>query len=79
MFTYCRHCAPPNLCVAQSSPVIAREKLIAKLRELGYRFKKDQWRVSLFANGVKRAQIQKKDFLEEQTIRQVLRRMPIED
>lgn len=53
--------------------MIAREKLIAKLRELGYSFKKDSWRVSVFKRGTHRAEVRKRDFLEEQTVRQTLR------
>lgn len=53
--------------------MIARDRLINKLRELGYTFKRDAWRVSIWKKGTHRVEVRKKDFLEEETVRQMLR------
>jgi hypothetical protein len=53
--------------------MIARERLVNKLKEIGYRFKRDAWRVTMFRNGTRRVEVPKRDFLQDETVAQILR------
>ena len=53
--------------------MLRREAVIAKLRDIGYRFKKDAWRVSIFTRGTHRSMVPKKDLLEQETVCHLLR------
>lgn len=53
--------------------MVRRERLINKLRELGFRFKRDAWRVQFWQKGQLRPVIPKRDFLDEETVAQILR------
>jgi hypothetical protein len=53
--------------------VIARERVINKLRELGFSFRKDHWRVSMFRKGPLRVEVPKKDLLEDAWVRSQFR------
>lgn len=52
---------------------VSREHLINKLRELGYKFKRDCWRVSMYKRGTHRVEVRKRDFLDEDAVRSMLR------
>jgi hypothetical protein len=53
--------------------MVRRERLINKLRELGFRFKRDAWRVQLWQKGMLRPEIPKRDLLDEETVCNILR------
>lgn len=53
--------------------MVRRERLINKLRELGFRFKRDAWRVQLWQRGMLRPQIPKRDLLDQETVSHILR------
>ena len=53
--------------------MVRRERVVNKLRELGFRFKRDAWRVQLWQKGMQRPEIPKRDFLDEETVFHILR------
>ncbi len=53
--------------------MVRRERLINKLRELGYTFKRDAWRVQIWKRGTHRPAIPKQDLLDEETVASILR------
>lgn len=52
-----------------------RERIIAKLRELGYKFKRDAWRVQIFRNPATMhlVQVRKRDDVDDDWVRSVLK------
>lgn len=52
-----------------------RDRIIAKLRELGYSFKQDAWRVQVFRHSVTlhSIQVRKRDDIDDDWVRSVLR------
>jgi len=52
-----------------------RDRIISKLRELGYSFKQDAWRVQIFRNSVTlhSIQVRKRDDIDDDWVRSVLR------
>ena len=53
--------------------MVPRQRLINKLREMGYRFKRDAWRVQFWIKGTHRPAIPKRDLLDDETVTQILR------
>jgi len=45
-----------------------REQVINKIREVGYHFKKDHWRVSLFKKGTHRIEVPKRDIISDEWV-----------
>ncbi len=54
---------------------IRRERLVNKLRDLGYKLKQDAWRVTIFRHPVSMrvVSVPKRDLLSEEFVRSVLR------
>jgi len=50
-----------------------RERFIAKLRELGYSFRRDAWRVQLWRKGTHEVSVRKRDHIDDDWVRQTLR------
>lgn len=61
--------------------MIPRERLINKLRAIGYTFKRDAWRVQFFKKGTHRAEVPKRDLIAPETAMNILRQcgVPAED
>lgn len=55
--------------------MLPRERVIAKLRELGFHFKKDSWRISLYKRGVERVEVPKRDMIDDDWVRSTFRRL----
>lgn len=58
-----------------ASSMLPRERVIAKLRELGFHFKRDSWRVSLYKRGVERVEVPKRDLIDADWVRSTFRRL----
>ncbi len=54
-----------------------REQVINKLRECGFRFKKDSWRVSLFkrSSDMRRVEVPKRDIIADEWVRSTFRQI----
>jgi hypothetical protein len=50
-----------------------REQAINKLKEHGYRFKRDAWRVTVFKKGTHRVEVPKRDILSDEWVRSAFR------
>lgn len=57
--------------------MVARERLINKLRSIGYSFKRDAWRVQFFKNGTHRALVPKRDLIDDDTAASILRQCDV--
>lgn len=53
--------------------MVLRERLINKLRALGYRFKRDAWRVQIWCKGTHRPMIPKRDLMDDEFVVTLLR------
>lgn len=49
-----------------------RERVINKLRELKYKFRRDAWRVSIWKKGTHEVHVPKRDILSEDWVRSTL-------
>ncbi len=49
--------------------MIGRHAVINRLKEAGYRFKRDAWRVSFFKKGTHLVGVPKRDLIEEDWVR----------
>lgn len=52
-----------------------REQVINKIKEMGYRFKRDAWRVSVFKKqgGTHRIEVPKRDIISDEWVRGAFR------
>jgi hypothetical protein len=52
-----------------------RDRIVSKLRELGYNFKQDAWRVTIYRHPVTlhMVQVRKRDDIDDDWVRSVLR------
>ena len=51
---------------------VPRERVIAKLKSVGYAFYKDAWRVSIFKLGTHQVHIPKRDLLDAEVVQSIL-------
>jgi len=54
-----------------------REHVINKLKEAGYRFKRDCWRVSVFKKSTHRVEVPKRDIIDDEWVRSAFRQAGI--
>ncbi len=54
-----------------------RECVINKLKSVGYRFKRDAWRVTVFKRETHRVEVPKRDILSDDWVRQAFRQAKI--
>ena len=47
-----------------------REHVVNKIKEMGYHFKRDCWRVGVFKKGTHRLEVPKRDILSDEWVRQ---------
>lgn len=61
--------------------MISRERIVNKLRESGFKFKRDAWRVSIWKRQIQRVEVPKRDLIEVEWVRNAFRQigMPREE